>query len=149
MLSQISLLLLNRIFSNNISLWIFSILLIVLAFFLRCFYKKLGTESKKLKVWRWLCFLPLAVGIVHFAFFSFRGNLWTTKYYYLWFYIGSIVLTLPALTSLWPRINKILHPLVMAFCIFCAFYTIYKPLIWDSAMRNHTRQGYVKSFIST
>ena len=72
-----------------------------------------------------------------------------TAYYYRWYYIASAVITLPALISIWPRINKILHPLIMTFCIFCGLYTIYQPFVWNSAMRNHTRQGYVKSFIST
>ena len=148
-MKNVFLLLLNRVFSNNPVIWIFSILLIFLAVFLRKFYKKLLRAGKILKLWRLLCFIPLALALFHFAFFRIKGNLWSTRYYYLWLYIASLVLTLPALTSLWPRINKILHPLIMTFCILCGLYTLYKPLVWDSAMRNHTRQSYVESFIST
>ena len=149
MLSKIFLLLLNRVFSNNPVIWIFSILLIGLTIFLRKFYKKLLHSGKSLKLWRLLCFIPLVLALFHFAFFRIKGNFWSTRYYYLWFYIASLVLALPALTSLWPRINKILHPLIMTFCILCGLYTLYKPLVWDSAMRNHTKQDYVQSFIST
>lgn len=148
-MKNVFLLLLNRVFSNNPVIWIFSILLICLAVFLRKFYKKLLRAGKSLKLWRLLCFIPLALALFHFAFFRIKGNLWSTRYYYLWLYIASLVLTLPALTSLWPRINKILHPLIMTFCILCGLYTLYKPLVWDSAMRNHTRQSYIESFIST
>ena len=148
-MKNVFLLLLNRVFSNNPSIWIFSILLICLAIFLRKFYKKLLRAGKSLKLWRILCFIPLALALFHFAFFRIKGNFWSTRYYYMWFYIASLVLALPALTSLCPRINKILHLLITVFCILCGLYTIYKPLVWDSAMRNHTRQSYVESFIST
>lgn len=148
-MKNVLLLLLNRVFSNNPVIWIFSILLIFLAIFLRKFYKKLLHTGKSLKLWRLLCFIPLALALFHFAFFRIKGNLWSTRYYYLWLYIASLVLALPTLTSLWPRINKILHPLIMTFCILCGLYTLYKPLVWDSAMRNHTKQDYVQSFIST
>ena len=148
-MKNVFLLLLNRVFSNNPSIWIFSILLICLAIFLRKFYKKLLRAGKGLKLWRILCFIPLALALFHFAFFRIKGNFWSTRYYYMWFYIASLVLALPALTSLCPRINKILHLLITVFCILCGLYTIYKPLVWDSAMRNHTRQSYVESFIST
>ena len=148
-MKNVFLLLLNRVFSNNPSIWIFSILLICLAIFLRKFYKKLLRAGKSLKLWRILCFIPLALALFHFTFFRIRGNFWSTRYYYFLLYIASIVLVIPALTSLWPRINKILHPLITAFCILCGLYTLYKPLVWDSAMRNHTRQSYVESFIST
>ena len=148
-MKKVLLLLLNRVFSNNPSIWIFSILLIFLAIILRKLYKKLLRAGKSLKLWRILCFIPLALALFHFAFFRIKGNFWSTSYYYLWLYIASLVLALPALTSLWPRINKILHPLIITFCILCGLYTLYKPLVWDSAMRNHTRQSYVESFIST
>ena len=131
-MKNVFILLLNRVFSNNPVIWIFSILLICLATFLRKFYKKLLRTGKSLKLWRLLCFIPLALALFHFAFFRIKGNFWSTRYYYLW-----------------PRINKILHPLIMTFCILCGLYTLYKPLVWDSAMRNHTRQSYVESFIST
>ena len=133
-MKNVFLLLLNRVFSNNPVIWIFSILLICFVFFLRKFYKKLLRAGKSLKLWRLLCFIPLALALFHFAFFRIKGNFWSTRYYYLWLYIASLVLALPALTSLWPRINKILHPLIMTFCILCGLYTIYKPLVWDSAM---------------
>ena len=149
MLSKVYLLLLNRVFSNNVSIWIFSIILIVLSVLLKRLYKKLAGSSKKLKLWRILCFLPLAVALFQFCFFRIKGALWSTAYYYRWYYIASAVIALPALISLWPRINKIIHPLLVAFCIFCGLYTIYQPFVWNSAMRNHTYQGYVKSFIST
>ena len=148
-MKNVFLLLLNRVFSNNLSIWIFSLILIGLAIFLRKFYKKLIRAGRGLKFWRILCFIPFCLTLFHFAFFRIKGNLWSTAYYYRWYYIASAVLILPALISLWPRIQKILHPLINAFCIFCALYTIYQPLVWDSAMRNHTRQSYVKSFIST
>ncbi len=148
-MKNVFLLLLNRVFSNNLSIWIFSLILIGLAIFLRKFYKKLIRSGRGLKFWRILCFIPICLTLFHFAFFRIKGNLWSTAYYYRWYYIASTVLVLPALISLWPRIQKILHPLITAFCIFCALYTIYQPLVWDSAMRNHTRQSYVKSFIST
>lgn len=148
-MKNVFLLLLNRVFSNNPVIWIFSILLIFLAIFLHKFYKKLLHTGKSFKLWRLLCFIPLALALFHFAFFRIKGNFWSTRYYYLWLYIASLVLALPALTSLWPRINKILHPLIMTFSILSGLYTIYKPLVWDSAMRNHTRQSYVESFIST
>ena len=140
-MKKVLLLLLNRVFSNNPSIWIFSILLIFLAIILRKLYKKLLRAGKSLKLWRILCFIPLALALFHFAFFRIKGNFWSTSYYYLWLYIASLVLALPALTSLWPRINKILHPLIITFCILCGLYTLYKPLVWDSAMRNHTRQS--------
>ncbi|MCR4580644.1 MAG: hypothetical protein K5681_09895, partial [Treponema sp.] len=143
------LLLVNRIFSNNPSIWIFSLILIGLVIFLRCFYKRSLKAGKSLKLWRILSFIPLGLALFHLAFFSIKGNAWSTRYYYLWLYIGLVAALLPALTSLWPRVNKILHPLVMTFCIFCGLYTIYNQFVWDSAMRNHSRQGYVKSFIST
>ena len=149
MLSKVFLLLLNRVFSNNVTIWIFSIILICLAVFLRCFYKKLIKGNKNLKLWRILCFIPLVIALFQFCFFRIKGNLWSTAYYYRWYYIASGILAVPALISLWPRINKIIHPLLVAFCIFCGLYTIYQPFVWNSAMRNHTYQGYVKSFIST
>ncbi|MCR4734436.1 MAG: hypothetical protein K5829_05485 [Treponema sp.] len=143
------LLFLNRIFSNNPSIWIFSLLLISLVIFLRCFYKMSIKAGKSLKLWRILSFIPLVAALFHLAFFSIKGNVWSTRYYYLWLYIGFVAALLPALSSLWPRVNKILHPLVVTFCIFCGLYTIYNQFVFDSAMRNHSRQGYVKSFIST
>ena len=148
-MKNVFLLLLNRVFSNNLSIWIFSLILIGLAVFLRKLYTKLIRAGRGLKLWRWLCFTPLVIALSHFCFFRIKGNLWSTRYYFLWLYIASLVLALPALTSLWPRINKILHPLIMTFSILSGLYTIYKPLVWDSAMRNHTRQSYVESFIST
>ena len=148
-MKNVLLLLLNRVFSNNISLWIFSLLLIGLTIFLRKFYKKLIRAGRGLKHWRILCFIPLVIALFQFCFFRIKGNLWSTAYYYRWYYIASGVIVVPALISLWPRINKIIHPLLVAFCIFCGLYTIYQPFVWDSAMRNHTYQGYVKSFIST
>ena len=148
-MKNVFLLLLNRLFSNNPVIWIFSILLFFLAIFLRKLYKKLIRAGRGLKFWRWLCFTPLVIALFHFCFFRIKGALWSTAYYYRWYYIASAVIALPALISIWPRINKILHPLVMTFCIFCGLYTIYQPFVWNSAMRNHTYQGYVKSFIST
>lgn len=148
-MKNVLLLLLNRVFSNNLSIWIFSLILIALTVFLRKFYKRMVRAGRGLKLWRILSFLPLAIGLFHFCFFRIKGNLWSTAYYYRWYYIASVVIALPALISLWPRINKIIHPLLVAICIFCGCYTIYQPFVWDSAMRNHTYQSYVKSFIST
>ncbi len=143
------LLLLNRIFSNNVSIWGFSIILIILAIFLRRLYKKCLRQGKSLKVWRALCFLPLAVALFHLAFFRIRGNVGSTRFYYQWFYIASLVPCLLALSSIWPKLHKIIHPLVTIFCIFCGLFTIIRPMIWDSAMRNHTGESYTQSFIST
>ena len=148
-MKNVFLLLLNRVFSNNLSIWIFSLILIGLVVFLRKFYKKLIRAGRGLKHWRILCFIPLVIALFQFCFFRIKGNLWSTAYYYRWYYIASGILAVPALISLWPRINKIIHPLLVAFCIFCGLYTIYQPFVWNSAMRNHTYQGYVKSFIST
>ena len=61
------LLLLNRVFSNNPVIWIFSILLICLAVFLRKFYKKLLRAGKSLKLWRLLCFIPLVLALIIFG----------------------------------------------------------------------------------
>ena len=143
------LLLLNRIFSNNVSIWVFSIILIILAIFLRRLYKKCLRQGKSLKGWRTLCFLPLAVALFHFSFFRIRGNVGSTRFYYQWFYIASLVPPFLALSSIWPRLHKIIHPLATLFCIFCGLFTIIKPMVWDSAMRNHTRESYTQSFVST
>ncbi|MBR6153479.1 MAG: hypothetical protein IKQ43_03480 [Treponema sp.] len=130
-------LLINRIFSNNISIWIFSLLMIVLAIVLH-------KNTKK----KFLYLLPIAVGVIHFIFFSFKGDFYHTKYYYGVFYIALIVMVLSLFIGCFPRIKKIVLPIVTTFCILAGVHTVVQPMVFNSAMRNHTRQGYVKSFIS-
>ena len=141
-------LLLNRIFSNNVSIWVFSLILIILTVFLRRYYKKLHRDGKSLKLWRVLCFAPLALALFQFAFFRIKGSLFNTRYYFMLFYIASAILVIPALTSIWPRFNKFIHPLVTLFCILAGLHTIVHQFVWDSAMRNHTYQNYTDSFVS-
>ena len=117
--------------------------MIALAVFLQNYRKK-----------RILYFVPLAVATVHFLFFRFKGNIYHTRYYYGLFYIGAVVMALPVLTSLpvlagrFTRIKKMFISLVTTFCILADVHTIVLPMVWNSAMRNHTKQGYVDSFIS-
>ena len=108
-------LLINRIFSNEISIWIFAGLQIALAIFLQIVCKYQLKKNKDLKLWRIFCFIPLTLSLLHFVIFRFHGparyvfNL--TKYYYGLIYLASLIEALPALVSLFPKINRIFLPL--------------------------------------
>ena len=152
-------LLINRIFSNNITTWVFSLIMIAFAIFLQIFYKKQNWKGKKLTVLRSLCFAPLAIALIHFSFFSFKHSFWLNKYYYGLFYISCAAPFIPAFFSIpffknrFPRAQKILLkifiPLTTTFVILANLHTIIMPFVWDSAMRNHTRDSYTESFIKT
>ncbi len=136
-------LLINRVFSNNISIWLFSLIEIAFSLFLCFSYKRFNK-----KLWRLLCFVPLLICLTHFLFFRIKGNIYATRYYFLWLYIsGAVILILP-LTSIFPKIHKFFLPIITALAMVGNFTTIIKPLVWDSAMRNHTYEGWPQSFIS-
>ena len=145
-------LLINRILSNEISIWIFAGLQIALAIFLQIVCKYQLKKNKGLKLWRIFCFIPLTLSLLHFVIFRFHGparyvfNL--TKYYYGLIYLASLIEALPALVSLFPKINRIFLPLASTFCILASFHTVCMPLVWESAMRNNTGKNMKEAFIS-
>ena len=137
-------LLLNRIFSNNISIWIFSVLMIVSAVLIRCFSKS------KRKIFRiGFCFVPLIICIFHFVFFRIKGDLYSTKYYYLVLYISGIVPAFLPLISLLPNLKRICLPIITLFTVLAGLHTIVQPMVWDSAMRNHSYENWAESFVSS
>lgn len=137
-------LLINRIFCNNIAIWIFSLLLIGLSIVLQKFYRK-----------RWLYIFPPALALSQILIFNFKNGFWISLYYYKVFYLAALVAVLPVLTTLpflknrFTKAKKIFRALVTTFCILAGVHTIVMPLVWDCAMRNHTHQNFVDSFIST
>lgn len=137
-------LLLNRIFSNNISIWIFSILMIISAVLILCFSK-----SKKKKIRIGICFVPLLICVIHFTFFRIKGNPYSTRYYYLVLYIAGVTPVFLPLVSLLPKLHKIFLPIITVFIILAGVHTISKPMVYDSAMRNHSYEDWTESFISS
>lgn len=96
-----------------------------------------------------MCFVPLLICLIHFLFFRIKGNFNVSKYYFSLFYISNIIIALLPLSDLLPKLHKIFQPIVVTFCILSGIHTIARPLVYDSAMRNHSFQGMTKSFIST
>lgn len=137
-------LLINRLFSNNWSIWFFSLLMIGFVIFLLASSKKIN-----IKLWRVLCFVPLLICVLHFIFFRIKGNFWSTKYFFLWFYISALSCLLLVPFSFFPKLKRIVLPIVAVFSIGANLFTVIKPLVWDSAMRNHSHQSWTQSFIST
>lgn len=137
-------LLINRIFCNNPVIWIFSLLMIGLSILLQKIQNK-----------RWFYIFPPTLALIQFLFFNFKNGFWITWYFYKIFYIAAIVAVLPVLTTLpflknrFQKAKKIFRALDTTFCILAGVHTIVMPFVWDCAMRNHTHQNYVDSFIST
>lgn len=106
-------LLLNRLFSNDIRIWIFSLLIIGFSIFIQMFYKR----SKTLKVWRLSVLLPPVVGLVHFLLFSFKDDFYKTIYFFGLFYLSAIIcelpllFTLPVLIKRFSKIKTIIFPI--------------------------------------
>ena len=138
-------LLINRIFSNNLPIWIFSLLMMGLCILLQ-------TRHHKKK---WLYILPPALALFQILFFSFKHGFRLSLYFYRLWYAAAIAAVLPVLTTLpflkdrLPKLKKVFSTLLTTFCILACLHTIVEPFVWDSAMRDHTRQNYVDSFIST
>ena len=137
-------LLFNRIFSNNIGIWIFSLLIITSAVSISIFSKK---KNKILETV--FCFVPLVLCIFHFIFFRIKGNPYSTKYYYLIMYIAGINTAFLPLISLRSKLYKVFLPIITTFTVMAGLHTIFRPMIYDSAMRNHSYENWTDSFIST
>ena len=126
-----------------------------LTIFSQAYYKR----CKNLKSWRLTYIFPIFLGLFHFLFFSFKGDLYNTRYFFGLFYLSAIICELPLIFSIpffikrFPKIQKlilpkIILPLVTTFCILANLHTIFMPSVYNSGLRNHTRQSYTKSFIS-
>ncbi len=143
-------LLINRIFSNSPFIWIFVILSSFIYIGMCISYKKCAAgKFLSVKIWRILCFLPLAVCLIHFLLFKVKGNFEFTRYYYGLYYLAALIFALLTLTSLFRRVHKIFLPLITVFCILANIHTLVMPMVWESAMRNHSRESFVDSFISS
>ena len=112
-------------------------------------------QIKKFQEKRWFYILPPALAVFQILFFSFKHGFRLSLYFYRLWYVVAIVAVLPVLTTLpflkdrLQKFKKIFCTLVTTFCILACLHTIVEPFVWDSAMRDHTRQNYVESFIST
>lgn len=142
-------LLLNRVFSNDSVIWIFTILNTGFTIFLYCFFKYLNKNGKSLKLWRILCFVPLLLCLIHFVFFHFSKNAHLNKWYYGQFYLAGLLICLLPLIQKVKILKKILFPIFLIYFICANLHTVAMPMVYDSALRNHTRQNYTKAFIST
>lgn len=142
-------LLINRFFSNEPVIWCFVVVLTIVDCLILNWFKKLEGGKNKRISWIILCFLPVLICLIHFLFFRIKGNFYSTKYFYSLFYISGLICAFFPLILLIKKFQKIILKFLITFCILANLHTVMMPLVYDSAMRNHSFESYTKSFIST
>lgn len=142
-------LLLNRLFSNEPFIWIFSILTVCSIIFIYTYYKYRRFSFSAKRIWRFFCTIPFFLSLIHFCFFRFQNHFWLTKYYYGLFYLSSIILLFLPLVEYFKITRKLFFKLIGVFAILANLHTVFMPQVWSSALRNHSKQSYTKAFIST
>lgn len=110
-----------------------------------CHFSK--SEKKILSIG--FCFVPLVICVFHFIFFRIKGSLYFTKYYFLLLYISGIVYAFVPLSFFVKKLKKVILSVALSFSILAGLHTIAMPMVWNSAMRNHSYKGWTESFIAT
>lgn len=142
-------LLLNRLFSNEPFIWIFSILTVCSIIFIYTYYKYRRFSFPAKRIWRFYCAIPFLLSLIHFCFFRFQGIFWLTKYFYGLFYLSSILILFLPLVEYFKITRKLLFNLIGLCAVLANLYTVLMPTVWNSALRNHSKKSYTEAFIST
>lgn len=132
-----------RLFSQDKFNWIISGFIFLWLIFMLVLNKKYKNESTL--VWKLLCKVPVCLCILHFIFFSFKGNLMLTIMTYGGFYISAIVV---ALLPLLLKVRKALKVKVISIFIAVTgcIFTVGYPAATDCGIRNYSHKSYVDSF---
>lgn len=101
-------------------------------------------DKDKLKLWRRLCFIPLAPCALHFVIFC-TGEAWLYMLgYFVMLYVPAIVIVLWGLLGRWKFSYPILAVIANASVLLIAVF-FYMP---SPYVGNYTRQSYSEAFVS-
>ena len=135
-----------RLFSQDKSNWIMAGFVFLWLIFMIVLNKRNGDKKEeKVLVRNLLCEVPVSICILHFIFFSFKGNFMLTIMTYGGFYISAIVV------ALLPLLLKVKKQLVVKIIsIFIAVlgcvFTVGYPAVTNCGIRNYSHKNYVDSF---
>lgn len=134
-----------RLFSYDPVTVFMGLFVTVYAVFLLILHRRIN-----LRLWQLLCFIPLVMSGIHFAFFRIKcsSSYWTT-HLFGGFYLASILMALWPLFAGRKRGWKVASSVVTTLVILCTLHTFVFPASSFSAVRNHSFDTWTDAFVKT
>lgn len=112
-----------------------------------------GTEDpavrRRLRLWQLLCFIPLILSGIHFAFFRIRNIWYYTERLFGGFYLASILMAFWPLFAGRKRGWNIASSIISVLVVAGTLHTFVYPASTLSAVRNHSFDTYTDAFVRT
>lgn len=105
--------------------------------------------QRRLRLWQFLCLIPLVMSIIHFAFFRIRNIWYYTERLFGGFYLASIFIAFWPIFAGRKRGWNIASSIISVLVVACTLHTFVYPASSLSAVRNHSFDTYTDAFVRT